>query len=359
MRTNQRCLNTPLLCRVVGCARVQGTMQAAAGTRVQQRARPDAARAPVRPSHGPPCPPHAVRVSYRAKAPVSNRQLGRHPVVRAAGGPQPPAEEQQSSLFMNLFPLWVLIGCCSGLFFPQMYVSWYKPIYVTSMLAVTMLCMGFTLSVDDITQVLKSPYRVGIGAVLQYTIMPTLGFLLAQLPSMPTHFAAGIILVSCCPGGTASNIISYLARADVGLSVMMTTARSVLGSKILPAAAPDNTASKLANCFACQRACAHVLCSRLDVCTQLKSAAHVQHPGSGHNDAPLDHEADRHGRACGWHGAFRLDAAGVLLRPIGTRTRMRKHVPAMPSTAPTTRTTLFGILNVHCARAHRSQRHMP
>ena len=126
---------------------------------------------------------------------------------------------------MNLFPLWVLLGCCSGLFFPSLYVSWYKPIYVTTMLAITMLCMGFTLSVDDITQVLKNPYRVGVGAVLQYTIMPTLGFLLSKLPSMPTHFAAGIILVSCCPGGTASNIISYLARADVGLSVMMTTAR--------------------------------------------------------------------------------------------------------------------------------------
>jgi bile acid:Na+ symporter, BASS family len=88
-----------------------------------------------------------------------------------------------------------------------------------------MLCMGFTLSVDDMAHVLKQPYLVTVGAVLQYTIMPALGFLLSLLPGLATPFRAGIILVACCPGGTASNIISYLARADVGLSVMMTTAR--------------------------------------------------------------------------------------------------------------------------------------
>ncbi|NJR43640.1 MAG: hypothetical protein HC767_14305 [Akkermansiaceae bacterium] len=101
-----------------------------------------------------------------------------------------------------------------------MYVSWYNPTYVTTFLGITMLCMGFTLSVDDIPSVLRKPYLVSVGAILQYTIMPTLGFLLSLLPGLATPFRAGIILVACCPGGTASNIISYLARADVGLSVI-------------------------------------------------------------------------------------------------------------------------------------------
>jgi hypothetical protein len=134
-------------------------------------------------------------------------------------------EPPQSSSFTNMFPVWVLMGCLSGLAFPQLYIAWYKPFYVTLMLGVTMLSMGFTLSVEDMTSVLSAPYRVGVGAVLQYTIMPTLGFLLAKLQGLPPPFAAGMILVACCPGGTASNIISYLARADVGLSVMMTTVR--------------------------------------------------------------------------------------------------------------------------------------
>jgi hypothetical protein len=130
------------------------------------------------------------------------------------------------SQFVNLFPLWVLLSCVSGLTNPSWYTAWYNPSYVTAMLAATMLCMGFTLSLEDITNVLKNPVRVVVGAVLQYTIMPSLGFVLSRLPGMSPPFAAGIILVACCPGGTASNIITYLAKADVGLSVMMTTARS-------------------------------------------------------------------------------------------------------------------------------------
>lgn len=136
--------------------------------------------------------------------------------------------------FVNLFPLWVFLSCVSGLTYPSVYTTWYNPAYVTAMLAATMLCMGFTLSMEDITNVLRNPVRITVGAVLQYTIMPSLGFLLSKLPGMSPPFAAGIILVACCPGGTASNIITYLAKADVGLSVMMTTARSATSLQNLP-----------------------------------------------------------------------------------------------------------------------------
>ena len=131
-------------------------------------------------------------------------------------------------------PSQVLLGCLSGVGWPQLYTAWYKPVYITSMLAVTMLCMGFTLSVDDMTGVFKTPARVATGAALQYTIMPTLGFLISRMPGMSPPFAAGIILVACCPGGTASNIITYLAKADVGLSVMMTTASTLAAVVMTP-----------------------------------------------------------------------------------------------------------------------------
>jgi Sodium Bile acid symporter family len=140
--------------------------------------------------------------------------------ARAHGTAEPaPADSAGPSAlvyrFTNLFPLWVLAGCLSGLSAPQLYTSWYEPVYVTTMLAITMLCMGFTLSVDDITAVLKTPQRVATGAVLQYTIMPTLGFLISRAPGMPAPFAAGIILLACCPGGCAA-AAAAAAAAGVG-----------------------------------------------------------------------------------------------------------------------------------------------
>ena len=89
-------------------------------------------------------------------------------------------------------------------------------------LGLIMFGMGITLSFDDFRAVLKMPRAVIAGVGAQFTVMPLLGFALAQLFSLEAGLAVGLILVSCCPGGTASNVVTYLARANLPLSVLMT-----------------------------------------------------------------------------------------------------------------------------------------
>jgi BASS family bile acid:Na+ symporter len=95
-----------------------------------------------------------------------------------------------------------------------------------------MLGMGLTLSVDDCKRVLKMPRAVAIGFAAQYLIMPFLGWSIAHLLKLETPFAVGLILVACCPGGTASNVVNFLARANVALSVLM-TACSTIGAIVM------------------------------------------------------------------------------------------------------------------------------
>lgn len=121
----------------------------------------------------------------------------------------------------NLFPVWVLLGGALALVQPQWF-TWFSGEFITWGLAVIMLGMGITLSVDDFKSVLKLPRAVAAGLVAQYLIMPFLGWSLAHLLKLDTPLAVGLILVSCCPGGTASNVVTFLARANVALSVLMT-----------------------------------------------------------------------------------------------------------------------------------------
>lgn len=121
----------------------------------------------------------------------------------------------------NLFPLWVLT--CSGLalFYPQWF-TWFSSRMIVWGLAVIMIGMGITLSVGDFRRVARIPKQVLIGVVAQFTIMPSLGWGIAHGLALEPALAVGLILVACCPGGTASNVVSYIARADVALSVLMT-----------------------------------------------------------------------------------------------------------------------------------------
>jgi BASS family bile acid:Na+ symporter len=85
-----------------------------------------------------------------------------------------------------------------------------------------MLGMGITLGLDDFRGVLRMPRAVATGFAAQYSIMPLLGWSIARGLELPTPYAVGLVLVACCPGGTASNVVAYLARAHVALSVLMT-----------------------------------------------------------------------------------------------------------------------------------------
>ena len=125
------------------------------------------------------------------------------------------------NVLTNLFPIWVLLGGILALLEPRWF-TWFRGQGIVWGLAIIMLGMGITLSVDDFKNVLKMPRAVAMGFAAQYLIMPFLGWAVAHLLNLPKPYAVGLILVACCPGGTASNVVTYIARAHVALSVLMT-----------------------------------------------------------------------------------------------------------------------------------------
>ena len=130
----------------------------------------------------------------------------------------------------NAFPIWVLAATVLALFHPDLF-TWFHP-YIEPGLAIIMLGMGMTLSTDDFQATLRMPKAIAAGFFAQYTIMPFLGWGIAMTFGLQREFAVGIILVACCPGGTASNVVTYLARANVPLSVLMTMA-STFGAVVM------------------------------------------------------------------------------------------------------------------------------
>jgi BASS family bile acid:Na+ symporter len=112
--------------------------------------------------------------------------------------------------------------------------TWFKGDLIVAGLAVIMLGMGVTLSVDDFRRVLAMPRAIAIGVACQYLIMPVLGFGVARLFRLETSLAVGLILVACCPGGTASNVVTYIARANVALSVLMTMCSTFAATLMTP-----------------------------------------------------------------------------------------------------------------------------
>ncbi|MDC3132880.1 bile acid:sodium symporter family protein [Flavobacteriaceae bacterium] len=134
-------------------------------------------------------------------------------------------------MFTRYFPLWVSLCAIIALIEPKIF-TWFSGAWITYGLGGIMLGMGLNLEWVDFKQVAKTPLWVTLGLVLQFTVMPLLGWGLSTLFQLPPYFAVGVILVSCCPGGTASNVIAYLANANVALSVAMTTC-STIGAIVL------------------------------------------------------------------------------------------------------------------------------
>ena len=137
------------------------------------------------------------------------------------------------AILTNAFPLWVLLASGLALFWPGLF-TWFSGPLIPVGLAIIMLSMGMTVGFEDFRRIVRQRTSVLPGVVLQYTLMPGLGWTLAALFDLPTPFAIGLILVSCCPGGTASNVISFLARADVALSVSMTATSTLLAALMTP-----------------------------------------------------------------------------------------------------------------------------
>lgn len=111
--------------------------------------------------------------------------------------------------------------------------KWTTP-HVTTLLGVVMFGMGMTLKLEDFREIFRRPRDVLIGLLAQFTIMPLLAYTLATLFKLPAEIAAGVILVGTCPGGTASNVMTYLAKGDLALSVSMSMASTILAPIVTP-----------------------------------------------------------------------------------------------------------------------------
>lgn len=134
--------------------------------------------------------------------------------------------------YVTLFPLWALLASIAAYAFPELLTP--LKAAITPLLGVVMLGMGLTLSLADFEQVLRRPRVVLAGVVMQFSIMPLVAWLIAVALDLPPALATGLILVGCCPGGTASNVIAYLARADVALSVCLTAVSTLLAVGLTP-----------------------------------------------------------------------------------------------------------------------------
>ena len=133
----------------------------------------------------------------------------------------------------NAFPFWVAAACGLALVEPRLF-GWFNDRLIVTGLGLIMLGMGMTLTLADFARVASRPAAVVAGFVAQFMIMPLAGWGVARALDLPTPFAVGLILVGCCPGGTASNVVTYIARADVALSVTMTTCSTLAAVVLTP-----------------------------------------------------------------------------------------------------------------------------
>ncbi len=127
----------------------------------------------------------------------------------------------------------VLLAALAALAWPDAF-SGIKPTVINPLLGVIMFGMGMALRTDDFRVVFSRPKDVIIGCLAQFTVMPLLALGLSRLFSLDEALTVGMVLVGCCPGGTASNVITYLAKGDLALSVGMTATSTLLAPVLTP-----------------------------------------------------------------------------------------------------------------------------
>lgn len=137
-----------------------------------------------------------------------------------------------NSIVTDYFTFWIILFSLITFLRPEPFAGLTG--LIVPVLGIIMFGMGMTLTVGDFRRIAKRPRDVAIGAAAQYGIMPLTGFILAKAFSLDPVLAAGVVLVGSCPGGTASNVITYLARGDVALSVTMTSVTTLLAPLMIP-----------------------------------------------------------------------------------------------------------------------------
>jgi BASS family bile acid:Na+ symporter len=132
---------------------------------------------------------------------------------------------RSADFVVRFFVVWVFLAAVAALFWPAGF-TWFQPLIIPG-LGVIMFGMGTALTLADFKRVAEQPYPIAVGLVAQFLIMPSMAAGIAKIFELPPAIAAGLILVGSCPGGTASNVITYLAKGDVALSVTMTSCSTI------------------------------------------------------------------------------------------------------------------------------------
>ncbi|MEO6523199.1 MAG: bile acid:sodium symporter family protein [Mucilaginibacter sp.] len=135
------------------------------------------------------------------------------------------------------FPVIIFAVVSLAMYYPQYFVSvngFKLSKLIIPLLQIIMFGMGSELSLKELAMVFKTPKAILVGVVCHYTVMPLIGFALVSVFDFPKEIAAGIVLVGCCPSGLASNVMSYLARANLALSIAVTTVSTLLAPLFTP-----------------------------------------------------------------------------------------------------------------------------
>jgi len=143
------------------------------------------------------------------------------------------ALEKLSHFVGKTFSAWVLLFAAFGFFAPQLFTP--HKAWITPLLGIVMFGMGLTLSAADFREVFRRPRDVAIGVVGHYLIMPGIAWVLAVAMRLPPDVAVGVILVGCCPSGTASNVMTFLAKGDVALGVSIASVSTLIAPLATPA----------------------------------------------------------------------------------------------------------------------------
>ncbi|CAH0322652.1 bile acid:sodium symporter family protein [Pseudomonas mediterranea] len=133
----------------------------------------------------------------------------------------------------NTFAYWVLIFAIVAFLLPQWFVD--LKVAIVPLLGLVMFGMGLALKLEDFAEVARRPGRVALGVIAQFVIMPGTAWLLCQVFSLPPEIAVGVILVGCCPSGTSSNVMTWLARGDLALAVAISAITTLLAPLLTPA----------------------------------------------------------------------------------------------------------------------------
>lgn len=130
------------------------------------------------------------------------------------------------------FAIWALLSAVLGFIFPETFALLAK--FIVPILGIIMFGMGMTLKTEDFVEIVKRPKLVVVGLIAQFTIMPLVAYILTVVFHLDPLLALGVILVGCCPGGTSSNVITFLAKGDVALSVAITSISTLLAPILTP-----------------------------------------------------------------------------------------------------------------------------